>query len=168
MKTIVLCGFMGCGKSTVGKLLAERNRMTFVDMDSYIEEQAGCTVSEIFARDGEAAFRKREHDACLTLGAQRDLVIATGGGAVLRDDNVTALSQNGTIVLLKVSADCVLERLKDDHTRPLLQRPDKREAVLTLMNERDPLYARAAAFTVDAEQDAEQVAQAIERACEGL
>lgn len=164
MKNIVLCGFMGCGKTTVGKRLAEKNGLTFVDMDSYIEQQAGCTVSEIFANEGEAAFRRREHDACEALGAGSGLVIATGGGAVLRQDNVEALSQNGVIVLLKVSADCVLTRLRGDTTRPLLQREDKRAAVEALMREREPLYMNAATVTVDAERDADTVAAAIEAA----
>lgn len=168
MKNIVLCGFMGCGKTTVGKRLAARNHMTFVDMDSYIEQQAGCTVSEIFTREGEAAFRAREHDACKTLGAASGLVIATGGGAVLREDNVKALSQNGTIVLLSVSAPCVLKRLKNDRTRPLLQRKDKEAAVYALMKERAPLYAKAAAVTVDADGDAEAVTAAVEAALKSL
>ncbi len=168
MKNIVLCGFMGCGKSTVGKQLAANRGMTFVDMDNYIEEQAACTISEIFARDGEAAFRAMEHDACVALGAQQGLVIATGGGAVLRDDNVRALSEHGTIVLLEVGVDCVLTRLEGDTDRPLLQHPDKREAVAKLLQERAPLYTRAASLTVNAEQDAVSVARAIETALKAL
>ena len=162
MKNIVLCGFMGCGKSTVGKMLAARCGMTFVDMDQYIEEQAGRTVSELFADKGEEGFRAMEHDACVALGAQSGLVIATGGGAVLRQENVTALAQNSVIVWLKVSASCVLSRLQHDTTRPLLQRGDKEKAVLTLLCEREPLYARAASLTVDAEHPSIDVAFAIE------
>ncbi len=162
MNNIVLCGFMGCGKSTVGKRLAARRGMDFVDMDSYIEAEAGRTISDIFATDGEAAFRAMEHAACVTLGGKCDLVIATGGGAVLRADNVAALSQSGTIVFLDVSEACVLERLKNDTTRPLLQREDKEAAVHALMSERAPLYAKAATVTVDADGDADTVADAIE------
>ncbi len=154
---------MGCGKSTVGKRLAKELDMTFVDMDSYIEEQAGCTVSDIFAQKGEAGFRTMEHDACCTLSGQDGLVIATGGGAVLREDNVTALKANGTIVLLEVGVDCVLARLENDTTRPLLQRPDKREAAAELLSIRTPLYKAAADITVDAEADADTVAAAILR-----
>lgn len=162
MKNIVLCGFMGCGKSTVGRRLAKKRSMTFVDMDSYIEAKAGRTISEIFATDGEAAFRTMEHETCVALGGKSDLVIATGGGAVLRADNVSALSQNGTIVFLNVSEACVLERLKNDTTRPLLQREDKEAAVHALMQERIPLYTKAAMLTVDADGDAEAVANAID------
>ncbi len=168
MKNIVLCGFMGCGKSTVGKLLAARNGMTFLDMDRYIEEQAGCTVSEIFAREGEAAFRTMETEACRTLGAQHNLVIATGGGAVLRTENVTALSQNGVLIWLDVSAPCVIERLRDDQTRPLLQRADKETAVRALLQERAPLYKAAASVRIDADDEAQAVAKAIEIALASL
>lgn len=162
MKNIVLCGFMGCGKSTVGKRLAERLHMTFTDMDRYIEEQVGRAISAIFEQDGEAAFRETEHRACVALGKEQGLVIATGGGAVLRPDNVAALSENGTIVFLNVDVQTVLRRLEGDTSRPLLQRPDKEDAVRTLMQQRLPLYRAAAAVTVDADADADTVAEAIE------
>jgi len=162
MRNIVLCGFMGCGKSTVGKRLAARLHMTFTDMDSYIEEQAGRTISAIFEQDGEAAFREAEHRACVALGQEQGLVIATGGGAVLRPDNVEALRANGTVVFLNVDVQTVLKRLKNDTSRPLLQRPDKEDAVRTLMQQRLPLYRAAAAVTVDADADADAVAATIE------
>lgn len=164
MKNIVLCGFMGCGKSTVGRRLAAQLDMQFIDMDTYIEEQEGRTISDIFAKDGEAAFRAIEHDACVTLGQTAGLVIATGGGAVLRDDNVDALSANGVIIFLDVNEASVLERLKNDTTRPLLQRPDKEQAVHELMSKRAPLYARASHLTVDANGDAETVCEAVRNA----
>ena len=100
MNNIVLCGFMGCGKTTVGTRLAAQCGLRFVDLDAYIEAQAGRRIADIFQTDGEAAFRTMEHEACVALGAEQGLVIATGGGAVLRDDNVQALEQNGTIVFL--------------------------------------------------------------------
>ena len=164
MKNIVLCGFMGCGKSTVGKRLAARCGMRFVDMDAYIEEQAGCSVTDIFAQKGEAAFRVMEHDACVTLAAQEGLVIATGGGAVLFEKNVDALAQNGVIVFLRVREQTVLERLTNDTTRPLLQRDDKEAAVRALMQQRTPLYEAAAHVTVDADGEADAVVTAIEAA----
>lgn len=162
MKNIVLCGFMGCGKSTVGKQLAAATQRTFVDMDHYIEEQAGRSISAIFAEEGEAAFRAMETEACRTLGQQSDLVIATGGGAVLRAENARALRKNGTVVWLKVSADCVLHRLHGDTTRPLLQRPDKETAVRELMAAREPLYRAAADIEVEADFEADTVVKAIE------
>jgi len=158
---IVLCGFMGCGKSTVGKRLAAETGFTLVDMDTYIEEAAGMTVSDIFAAEGEASFRAREHAACVTLGKQDRLIIATGGGAVLREDNVTALRHGGTIVWLRVTPETVLRRLEGDTTRPLLMREDKEQAVRELMTARDSLYAAAADVTVDADGDAENICAAI-------
>ena len=161
MRSIILCGFMGCGKSTVGRLLAAQNGYRFVDMDTYIENEAGCTVSEIFAKEGEEGFRRREHDACIALGNQGSLIVATGGGAVLREDNVKALKQSGIIVWLQVHPETVLARLADDTTRPLLQRDDKEQAVRTLLAQREPLYTRAADVVVDANATAEAVAAAI-------
>ena len=164
MNNIVLCGFMGCGKSTVGKRLAERHGLTFVDMDTYIEEQAGCSVADIFATHGEAVFRAMEHDACTVLGKQKNLVIATGGGAVLDAGNVMALTENGTIVFLRVNAQTVLERLKNDTSRPLLQQDNKDAAVRALMQRRTPLYEAAARTTVDADDEPDTVVSAIEDA----
>ena len=154
---IVLCGFMGCGKSTVGRILAARLGLTFVDMDAYIEQTDGRSVSAIFAADGEEHFRRLEHEACRTLSDKRDLVIATGGGAVLRQENVDALRRGGVLVWLKVDADRVLERLKEDASRPLLQRPDKEQAVRELLASRAPFYATAD-IAVDANADADTVA----------
>lgn len=161
MKNIVLCGFMGCGKSTVGKQLAAKTDRTFVDMDAYIEQQAGKSVNEIFTESGESVFREMEHAACRTLGSQSDLVIATGGGAVLRSDNVTALRQNGTIVLLEVTAEDVLVRLQKDTTRPLLQRDDKETAIKELLAARTPLYRQAADRIVNGTGDIEAVVNAV-------
>lgn len=164
MKNIVLCGFMGCGKTTVGIRLAKERGMIFVDMDAYIEAQAGCSISEIFARDGEAVFRAMESRACQELGSRDDLVISTGGGAVLREDNVKALKANGMIVWLQVSPMCVLARLQDDTTRPLLQRPDKEDAVAALMAEREPLYEAAADLRIDGQVDPDEVVGAVNAA----
>lgn len=161
MSNVVLCGFMGCGKSTVGRRLSTALGYTFVDMDAFIEQDAGMTVSDIFAAEGEAGFRRREHDACVTLGARDGLVIATGGGAVLRPDNVAALQTNGTLVWLRVSAATVIARLKDDTTRPLLQREDKEAAVEALLTERLPLYRQAASVHVDADDSPETVVNTV-------
>lgn len=161
MDNIVLCGFMGCGKTTVGRQLAEMTGFRFVDMDAYIEEQAGMTVSAIFEQFGEVDFRKREREACATLCRQNRLVIATGGGALTFPENAAMLRSTGCIVLIAVSPEAVLQRLKDDNTRPLLARTDKKAAVRELHDRRIPLYRAAADIEVDGEQAPEQVAQAI-------
>ncbi len=166
MKNIVLCGFMGCGKSTVGRLVAARSGRRFVDMDTYIETEAGRTISTIFAEDGEAAFRRMEHEACVALGEKTGLVIATGGGAVLREDNTAALKKNGTVVWLNIDPDTVLTRLAGDTTRPLLQRDDKDAAVRMLLSDRNPLYARAADAVIEADGDADAVAKAVLAVCD--
>ncbi len=158
MRNVILCGFMGCGKTTVGRELAARTGMTFVDMDVYIEEQAGMTVSDLFAHYGEEEFRRREREACRELAARTNQVIAAGGGALTFPVNAEALRQSGVIVLLEISPQAVLARLEGDTTRPLLQRPDKAEAVRQLLNDRLPLYQKAADCRVNAEQEPAAVA----------
>lgn len=158
MRNVILCGFMGCGKTTVGRELAARTGMTFVDMDTYIEERAGMTVSDLFAQYGEEEFRRREREACRELAVRTDQVIAAGGGALTFPANAEALRKSGVIVLLEISPQAVLSRLEGDTTRPLLQRPDKAEAVRQLLDVRLPLYQRAADCRVNAEQEPAAVA----------
>mgnify|MGYP002908643520 FL=1 len=100
MNNIVLCGFMGCGKSTVGKNIARKSGRKFLDMDSYIEEKAGMTVSEIFEKYGEEKFRDMEHDACVELAGLEGLVIASGGGAFTFKRNVEAFKGKDKILSL--------------------------------------------------------------------
>ena len=128
-KNIILCGFMGCGKTTVGKNLQKRSGMHMIDTDAYIEKNQGMKISEIFDRYGEAYFRDLEYDACCELSKKSGIIISTGGGALTFERNVQALKKNGTIVLIDVPLDTIKERLKNDTTRPLLQRPDKDEAI---------------------------------------
>ena len=152
MNKIVLCGFMGCGKSTVGKNIARKSGKKFVDMDSYIEEKAGMRVSEIFEKYGESGFRDMEHEACRELSRERNLIIASGGGALTFERNVEVFKQNDVIVLLDVPLDTIKYRLRNDTTRPLLQRPDKDEAMAELYEKRLPLYQAAADVTVKGEE----------------
>lgn len=158
---IVLCGFMGCGKTTVGRLLAAQTGYRFVDMDAYIEEQAGMTVSALFDRFGEEDFRRREREACAALAAQTGLVIATGGGALTFPENAAVLGETGCIVLLSVPPEALLRRLEGDTTRPLLARPDKEEALRELFARRLPLYRAAADAQVDGDRSPAEVAQAV-------
>lgn len=149
---IVLCGFMGCGKTTVGKALAELLQMDFIDLDLFIEEKEGKTVSEIFARHGEEYFRNAETEAARLLGSSDNKVIACGGGTVLKKENVEALKKNGSIFYLFTDADTVKARLKNDTSRPLLAK-DKENTINELLEKRKPIYEAAADFTVDATAD---------------
>ena len=138
---------MGCGKTTVGRQLAALSGRRFVDMDEYIEQQAGMAVSEIFRQYGEDDFRRREREACRALARQTGLVIAAGGGALTFAANVEALRPSCVIVLLEVKPETVLTRLKGDTSRPLLAREDKETAVRELFAARLPLYRAAAQYT---------------------
>ena len=158
---IVLCGFMGCGKSTVGRILAQRLNYGLKDSDVCIEQRENITVSEIFATHGEEYFRKAESVVIKELSLQKNIVIATGGGAVLNPDNASALRNGGTVFFLDVTPETVIERLKDDTSRPLLQREDKASAVRKLLDFRRPKYMNAAHFTVDANRSAADVANNI-------
>ena len=156
-KNIVLCGFMGSGKSTIGKQLSERLGMRFIDTDIYIEQKEGMTISEIFAEKGEEYFRNLELEVCKELANLRATVISTGGGTLLKDANVKAIKKSGVIFLLNVSSSTVLTRLKNDNTRPLLQRDDKEKTVKMMLSQRIPLYNRAADYVIDAEESPRKV-----------
>lgn len=155
---IILCGFMGCGKSTIGRRAAQKLKLEFVDMDSFIEESAGMSVSEIFEKYGEEEFRRMETDAARKLSEGNNRIIATGGGAVLNPENVRLLKSNGVIIMLQVSPDTVLYRLRNNTTRPLLQREDKEAAVRELMKNRNPVYRQAASVIINANLPSAQVA----------
>ena len=158
---IVLCGFMGCGKTTVGKLLAQNLGYTFVDTDAFIEQKENMSVSDIFAKKGEPYFRKVEAEAAKTLGSEQGLIIATGGGMMLSGENAANLNKTGLSFWVKISVETVLERLKNDTTRPLLQKGNKRQAVAELMQEREPLYAANCRFHISGEGTPEDVASRI-------
>ena len=161
MDNLILCGFMGCGKSTVGRLLAQVTDRTFLDMDAYIEEQAGMAIPEIFRLYGEMEFRRLESEACAVLAKRQNLVLATGGGTLVREENARTLSVSGIIILLEISPETVLARLEGDNTRPLLMRPDREQAVRELMEQRLPLYRKAACVTVSGEPEPPIVVQSI-------
>lgn len=157
---IVLSGFMGSGKSCTGLVLSERLRMRFVDIDRIIVEAEGRSISDIFEEDGEAAFREIERRIIARESLRNNVVIAVGGGAVLEPENVKALSRNGIIYLLDVSADCALERVGDTDERPLFSSDP--EAVRMLLDERRPIYLAAAETVIGVdpltpEQIADQV-----------
>lgn len=158
---IVLCGFMGCGKSTVARVLSKMTGYKALDSDKAVEQKEGITVKEIFELHGEEYFRRSEADTVKELSRKKNIIIATGGGAVLRPENAEALRQTGFVVFLDISPADVLSRLEGDTTRPLLNRPDKEYAVNELLNKRRPIYAAAADLTVDAGQSPNEVAKKI-------
>ena len=134
---IVLCGFMGCGKSTVGKKLSQMTQMEFVDMDGYIEKRAGMKIPDIFEKHGEDFFRDLEHEAAVELSQRGGYVVATGGGALTFQRNVDAFKEDGVIVLLDTPLRVLQLRLKND-------RPDRFRFIRELHQKRMPLYRRAA------------------------
>jgi shikimate kinase len=167
MRAIVLMGFMGTGKSEVGRRLAKRMGRAFTDTDQLVEQRAGRTVREIFAADGEPAFRALERDAVAD-AARRGGVIAVGGGAVLDPANVAALRGAGVLVHLTATADVIRARIGDAATRPLLAgRPDA--TLERLMGERQAAYAAAADLTVDtAARTVDEVVEEIRSAVAGV
>ena len=162
-KNIILCGFMGCGKSTVGALLAKKTGMSFIDLDSYIEKKENKTVSKIFADSGEDYFRALEIEAARELSERNGLVIAAGGGTLVFRENVEVLKKSGRIVLLELPVETVAKRLENDTTRPLLNRPDKDHALRDLYNNRLSLYRTAAYMIVNSDDSPMQVCMEIIR-----
>lgn len=149
VKNLVLCGFMGCGKSTVGRELAAQTGLSFIDMDDYIVEKAGLPIEEIFARHGEPYFRMLEAQACKELSQKGGQVIATGGGALTFPQNAAALRANGLIILLDVALPVLYARLDQDPTpRPVLQKARESGRLESLHAERMQLYRQAADLTV--------------------
>lgn len=131
---------MGSGKSTVGRLAAAELKMRFIDMDRWIEKKEGCSISEIFSKRGETAFRDLESATVKRLASQRGLVIATGGGVVLRPANVEELGRNGVLVHLRVDAKTAQARTQKSSHRPLLVEGKALDHIETLLKERQPFY----------------------------
>lgn len=140
---------MGSGKSAVGSWLARRLKLQFADSDRYIENQTGVDIALIFEIEGEEGFREREEKALEHLCAQRNIVLATGGGAVLREPNRKALQAGGRVIYLKCDLDEQVCRTRDISNRPLLASGTKREILKDLMLQRGPLYLEVASHIVD-------------------
>ena len=147
--SIVLVGPMGAGKSTVGRLLASRLGLGFVDTDSVIEERTGADIPWIFDVEGEEGFRQRETNVLRDLiNDNSTLVIATGGGIVTRPENLPLLQSLGTVFYLKASIDQLVARTSKDKKRPLLQVDDPKSKIKELVAARSPLYENAAHATI--------------------
>lgn len=140
---IVLIGLMGAGKSSVGRRLAKRLDLPFSDADQEIEKAADCTIDEIFARHGEAAFRAGERRVIARLLDGAPQVLATGGGAFMDPETRAAISEKGISIWLRADLEVLLERVLRRDNRPLLKQGDPEEILRRLMAERDPVYAQA-------------------------
>ena len=151
-KTIVLVGIMGAGKSTVGKILADRLGMRFIDADQEIERAAGCTITDFFEKYGEVEFRKGEERVISRILAGEPCVLATGGGAFMSEATRLLIKKMATSVWLRVSFEVLAKRLEKRFDRPLLQTADPQRTLKALIKKRYPIY-NDADFIVDAEND---------------
>lgn len=145
---LILVGMMGSGKTTMGRALARHFGKAFVDSDEEIIRRTGVTVSHIFDIEGEAGFRLRETAAIRDLVGRDNTVLATGGGAVLAEENRTMLQQNGVVIYLKANVHELWQRTRHDRNRPLLQTGDPLEKLNELFRQRDPLYQQVADIVV--------------------
>jgi shikimate kinase len=162
-QNIILVGLMGCGKSTVGRILAKRIRFQFIDTDELIESRSGREIREIFRTEGEAAFRKIEAVTIESVAHMTRCIIATGGGAVLNPANRTALKRTGFVIWLTASIDTLFERVSRNTRRPLLQTPDPKQTLSDLMAQREILYRETADAVFDTSiMELDEVAAAIE------
>jgi len=164
--SIFLVGMMGAGKTSVGRILAKRLQKTFYDSDHVIEDRTGVKIHLIFEIEGEPGFRVRESAVVDELTALRDIVLATGGGAVLSEKNRDRLRTRGTVVYLRASVRDLLNRTRHDKNRPLLQAADPRTRLTELYEKRDPLYREVAHVTVDTGN--QSIASLVNRLCQLL
>jgi shikimate kinase len=166
-RNVFLIGPMAVGKTTIGKQLAKRLNLEFYDSDQEIEKRTGASVSLIFDVEGEAGFREREEKMIAELCGLTGIVLATGGGAVLREANRKALRKNGFVVYLRATVEAQLERTKSSKNRPLLDTEDRRAALESLMENRESLYTNEADLIIDtdrmsASRAARQIARKIQ------
>lgn len=158
--SLFLVGPMGAGKSTIGRQLAKSLSRTFLDSDKEVEDRTGVGIPLIFELEGEAGFRARERAVIDDLSQRSDIVLATGGGAVLDADNRHHLHSRGQVIYLRTSVDQQLARTARDRNRPLLQTDDPRTRLEELMRTREPLYREVAHHVVDT--DGRRVREVVE------
>jgi shikimate kinase len=147
--SVYLVGMMGAGKTTIGRLLARRLKLRFLDSDHEIERRSGAAVPLIFDIEGEAGFRARESAVLAELTALEGVVLATGGGAVLAEENRRCLANGGAVVYLRAQPEDLYERVRQDRNRPLLATADPLARLHALYVERDPLYRSIADLVVE-------------------
>ena len=149
LENIYLIGLMGVGKTTIGKQLAKALQRPFYDSDKVIEDSMGVNIPTIFSYEGEEGFRLREQGVIQELTALSGIILATGGGSVLRPENREALKSSGFVVYLHCSIDKILYRTRHDTQRPLLRTDNPRQRLHDLLAQRDPLYMECADFKID-------------------
>ena len=155
---LILVGMMGSGKTTMGRSLAKHLGKNFVDSDEEITKRTGVTIPHIFDIEGEAGFRQRESAALRDLAGRCNMVLATGGGAVLAEQNRELLQQNGIVIYLKANVNDLWQRTRHDRNRPLLQTADPHAKLTELFQQRDPLYRQVADIVI---QSGKQSAQTL-------
>lgn len=158
MNNIVLCGFMGSGKTVVGKELAKILGVKFVDTDELIEEEQGVAIKAIFAAHGEDYFRDLEYEMCKKVAEMNGVVVSTGGGAMTFKRNVDAIKEGSKVVFLDASFDVICERIGDSTTRPLFQDKEKSKK---LYDERKDKYLSAADYVINGDMGARKTAMQI-------
>jgi shikimate kinase len=166
MTNVFLVGPMGSGKSAVGRQLADRLGLRFVDSDEEIEARTGVDISYIFEREGEAGFRVREAEVIDDLTRQQGILVATGGGAVLDAGSRARMRERGRVVYLRTSVDQQLARTRRSDDRPLLDNPDPRGTLARLFEQRAPLYLEVADLVVDT--DGRKVKSVVDQVCREL
>ena len=150
MANVILIGYMGCGKTTIGRKLSYRFRKPFLDTDKQIELKQKCTISEIFEKQGEQAFRDLETNYLKGLLKEKcEYIISVGGGLPLREENQKLLHKLGVCVYLEASADTIYDRVKNDTTRPLLQCDDPKKKIETMLEIREPVYKSCADLVIN-------------------
>ena len=150
---LFLVGLPGAGKSTLGRQLARRLNKRFIDADAELERRLGVSIPTIFEIEGEAGFRDREEATLAELTQLREVVLSTGGGAVLRPGNRALLKENGTVIYLHADPAILWERVRHSRNRPLLQTADPRNRLAALYAERDALYREVAHHVIESDRD---------------
>lgn len=167
MEHVILIGFMGCGKSTVGYRLSYKLKKCLIDTDHLIEHKAGMTISEMFAQKGEGYFRQKEteclHSLKNELGSR---IVSLGGGTPIREENREIIKQLGKVVYLKASPDTIYSRVKHDTRRPLLQCENPKERIETLLKERNPIYESVADIIIQV--DGKHIKEVVQEVAEAV
>jgi shikimate kinase len=161
LHNLALVGFMGTGKTSVGRLVAEQLHFEFLDTDDLIQTRTGRSIADIFARNGEPAFRALEREVVIELGHLAKTVISTGGGLPADPENLAALKTHALVVCLWASPEKIWERVRNQSHRPLLQDPDPQRKIRELLEAREPFYKQADVLVNTDQRSAREVAQQI-------